>query len=364
MKLKEICDLLEQWAPLSYQEEYDNSGLLVGDPEQEIKGLLVSLDCLEEIVEEAIQKKCNLIVSHHPIIFKGLKSLTGQNYIERTLLKAIKNNIALYAIHTNLDNIQTGVNAKIAEKLELINTKVLVPKKKQLKQLITYIPKTHTEIVKQALFSVGAGALGDYSECSYTVEGCGTFKGGESSNPHIGEKQQLTTVIEDRLEIVFPTYLESKVVSKLKSVHPYEEVAYGVVALNNEHFQVGSGMIGELDVGISEKEFLNQLKTKFNANCIRHTALLNRKVKKIAVCGGSGSFLLDSAKKSLADVYVTSDFKYHEFFDAENQILIADIGHYESEQYTKDLIADFLRKNFPKFAVHLSEVNTNPVNYL
>ena len=364
MKLQELCRKLEEWAPLSYQESYDNSGLLVGDPRVDLTGVLVSLDCVEGVVDEAIERGCNVVVSHHPIIFKGLKSLTGKDYVERTVLKAIKNDIALYAIHTNLDNVHTGVSKIMADRLGLENTRVLVPKKNLLKQLVTYVPIESVEIVRNALFDCGAGSVGKYSECSFSVEGVGSFKGGEESNPVFGTKGVRERVNEERIEMIFPIYLESTILEVLKKTHPYEEVAYSVISLENYHSYVGSGMIGELPESVNALDFLRNLKVKLKTDSIRHTSLSDNKIKKVALCGGAGSSLLSAARLASADVFVTGDFKYHEFFDAENEILIADIGHYESEQYTKDLIADFLRKNFPKFAVHLSEVNTNPVNYL
>jgi len=364
MKLKELCTSLEEWAPLAYQESYDNSGLIVGDLSTELTGVLVSLDCVEDVVEEAISKGCNAIVSHHPIVFKGLKSFTGKNYVERTLIKAIKNDIALYAIHTNLDNIHTGVNKMLADKIGLINTRVLVPKKEVIKQLVTYAMPADADSIRNALFEIGAGALGEYSECSFTVSGSGTFKGSQNSNPVVGEKGIRTCQVEERIEILFPAFMESKVISVLKNNHSYEEVAYSVFNLRNENQNVGSGMIGELSIAENSLDFLGTLKNNLNAEGIRYTSLVKNKIKKVAICGGSGSFLLQAAVRSGADVFITGDFKYHEFFDAENKIIIADVGHYESEQYTKDLIADFLSEKFPKFAVHLSEVNTNPINYL
>ena len=364
MKLRELCDKLEAWAPLAYQEGYDNSGLIVGDPNRDVTGVLVSLDAIEDVVEEAIQNQCNVIVSHHPIVFKGLKSLTGKNYVERTVLKAIKNDIALYALHTNLDNIHTGVSKKMADRLGLVNTRVLAPKRGFLKKLITYVPKQDAEMVRNALFDAGAGKLGAYSECAFSAEGIGTFKGSEASNPVIGEKEVREHVTEERIELIFPSIIESKLLSTLKSAHPYEEVAYQVISLDNTNPFVGSGMIGALKEPILDVDFLNLTKENLKTDCIRHTKLPNKKIKKVALCGGSGSFLLGDAKQAGADIFITSDFKYHEFFDAEKSIVIADIGHYESEQYTIDLIADFLRKNFPRFAVHLSKVNTNPINYL
>lgn len=364
MKLRELCDKLESWAPLAYQESYDNSGLIVGSLDQVVSGVLISLDCIESVVDEAIEKNCNVIVAHHPIVFKGLKTLTGKNYVERTVLKAIKNDIALYAIHTNLDNVDTGVNKAIANRLGLINTEVLVPKRGLLKKLITFVPKANVEEVRSALFEGGAGTIGPYSECNFSVEGVGTFKGSEASNPVYGEKGVREHLVEERVEMIFPSHISSKVLQALKSSHPYDEVAYQIITIDNANQFVGSGMIGELKEPILDLDFLKSTKEDLKIGCIRYSKLSNKKIKKIALCGGSGSFLLNDAKQAGADIFITSDFKYHEFFDAENSIVIADIGHYESEQYTIDLIADFLRKNFPRFAFHLSKVNTNPINYL
>ena len=364
MKLKELCSCLEEWAPLAYQESYDNSGLILGDDSVELTGVLVSLDCVEDVVDEAIARGCNLIVSHHPIVFKGLKSLTGKSYVERTLLKAIKNDIALYAIHTNLDNIHTGVNKMLADKIGLVNTQVLAPKKELIKQLVTYVPTLNAEFVRNELFKIGAGAFAEYSESSFSVSGNGTFKGSENSNPVLGKKGIREEPIEERIEIVFPAFMESLVLSTLKKYHPYEEVAYSVFTIDNENKNIGSGMIAELLEPQNPLDFLKLLKKNLKADGIRYTSVVNKQIKKVAICGGSGSFLLQAAIRSGADIFITGDFKYHEFFDAENKILIADVGHYESEQYTKDLIADFLSEKFPKFAIHLSEVNTNPINYL
>ena len=364
MNLRELCGKLEEWAPLAYQESYDNSGLIVGDPSQDVKGVLVSLDCVEAVVDEAIAQNCNMIVSHHPIVFKGLKSLTGKDYVERTVVKAIKNDIALYAIHTNLDNVDTGVSKMMADRLGLENTRVLAPKKGLIKQLVTYVPKDSAEIVRKALFEVGAGSIGEYSECNFSMEGQGTFKPSDKANPIIGESGVRELVIEERIELVFAAHQESNVLRALRNSHPYEEIAHSIYSLDNEHQYIGSGMVGELPKAVEEVEFLKSLKEKLKTDCVRHTSLLNKSIKKVALCGGAGSFLLKDAIRAGADVFITGDFKYHEFFDAENKVIIADIGHHESEQYTMDLIADFLRENFPKFAVRLSEVNTNPINYL
>ena len=364
MKVKDIVNYLETLAPRAYQESYDNSGLLTGDPAQEITGVLTTLDCTEGVVQEAVDRGLNMIVAHHPIIFKGLKKLTGSNYVERTVIKAIRANIAIYAIHTNLDNVHTGVNKKIAEKIGLKNLRVLVPKKDTLMKLVTFIPHEQAESVLAALHAAGAGEIGKYKNCSFNVEGTGKFMPTEGTNPHIGKTNQLESVKETRTEVIFPAHLEGRIIGALKKAHPYEEVAYYLTRLENENQEVGSGMVGELDQPLEPIEFLRRLKTNMTLNTIRHTQLLDKKVKKVAICGGSGSFLLRQAISEGADFLVTADFKYHEFFDAEGKITVADIGHYESEVYTKELIVGILKEKFPTFAVNFSTTDTNPVRYL
>lgn len=364
MKIKEITDYLETLAPLSLQESYDNAGLITGNKNTEITSVLITLDTTPEVVEEAIKKNANLIISHHPIIFKGLKKINGKNYVERTIIKAIKNEIAIYAIHTNLDNISEGVNAILCKKLGLINCKPLLSSENQLRKLVTFIPKTHLKKVSDAVFSAGAGHIGNYENCGFNAEGTGTFKAGENTNPFVGEKGKIHYEPEIRFETVFPSYIQHKVIDTLIESHPYEEVAYDIYKLENIFDKTGTGMIGELKNKISEFDFLKKIKTNLNAGIIRHTALLNKSIKKVALCGGSGSFLLKQAIKQKADIYISSDFKYHEFFDADNKILIADAGHFETEQFTKELIFDILTKKFNNFACFLSKVHTNPINYL
>jgi len=362
-KLKEITDYLEELAPLSLQESYDNAGLIIGDINSNISTVLVTLDITEEVIDEAIKKNAQLIVAHHPIVFSGLKKITGKNFIERSLIKAIKNDIAIYAAHTNLDSIIGGVNGKICEKLELQNCKILQPANGLLKKLVTFIPTDQLESARKAVFEAGAGYVGNYDSCSFSSEGTGSFKGNENSSPFVGEKGKIHSEKEIRLETIFPAYLQRTVIQALLKSHPYEEVAYDIYPIENKFNNIGSGMIGELPDAISEKEFSLQLKTTFNTGVIKHTQLRNKPVKRIALCGGSGAFLLKQAISSKADFFVTGDFKYHQFFDAENKTIVADIGHFESEQFTKELFYELLTKKFPKFAVQLSEANTNPVFY-
>ena len=363
-KIKDITQYLEGIAPKAYQETYDNSGLLTGNPDDKVRGVLLTLDTTEAVVKEAVEKQCNLIISHHPIIFKGLKSLTGKNYVERTILAAIKNNIAIYAIHTNLDSVSSGVNKKLGEMIGLEKLKILAPKKGLLSKLITFIPEDKTEQVLEKLHNAGAGNIGNYKNCSFRLEGTGTFMPVEGANPYIGNKGNLEMVRETRVEVIFPTYLNEKIIHTLLEVHPYEEVAYYLSHLDNAYQEIGSGMLGELQTEMEPKAFLLHLKDRLKLQSIRHTAFIDRPVKKVAVCGGSGSFLLQAAQKAGADVFVTADFKYHDFFDAEDQLIIADIGHYESEVNTKELLRDILQEKFSNFALILSETVTNPISYL
>jgi dinuclear metal center YbgI/SA1388 family protein len=364
MIIKEVTNYIEELAPLNYAEEFDNVGLLVGTYNTIVSGILVTLDTLEETVEEAIANNCNLIVSFHPIIFEGLKKLNGNSYVERVVLKAIRNNIAIYAPHTALDNSKNGVSAKICEVLGLQNTKILIPKKGIIKKLTTYVPIKNADALRNSLFSANAGSIGNYDNCSFNIEGQGTFKGNENSNPVLGEKGKQHTEKEIKISIVFESKNEASILNALKEHHPYEEVAYEIVTTENVHQNIGMGMMGELSSAMNEKDFLLFVKNTMKTDCIRHSAFINKKIKKVAVLGGSGSFAISNAKKAGADAYLSADFKYHEFFKAENTILLADIGHYESEQFTKNLLVDYLTKKISNFAVILSEKSTNPIYYI
>jgi len=363
MKIKDVITSLEGIAPPSLQEGYDNAGLITGDPNTECTGILISLDATTAIVEEAKKKGSNLIVSHHPIVFSGLKKITGQNYVQKTVISAIKNDIALYAIHTNLDNVLNGVNGKIAQLLELKNASVLVPKESQLKKLYTFVPLIDADKVRQAIFDAGGGHIGNYEECSFNAEGFGTFKGGLNTHPYVGKPGEIHRENEIKIEVIFPSWLENRILKGLLAAHPYEEVAYDIIGLGNRSSSMGSGVIGELKEPADEKTFLKTLKEKFKLKVIKHTGLLNKPISRVAVCGGAGSFLISSALSAGADCFITSDIKYHEFFDANDRMVIADIGHYESEQFTINLLQEFLEQKFPTFAVLKTEVNTNPVQY-
>lgn len=363
MKIKELTQYLESVAPLAYQESYDNSGLIVGSMDDEVNKALISLDCTEEVVDEAIAKGCDIIVSHHPIVFKGLKKFNGRNYVERTVIKAIKNNIALYAIHTNLDNVTGGVSSKIANKLNLTNQAILSSKAGLLKKLVVYVPRMDVEAVRQALFEAGAGSIGDYNECSFNTAGYGTFRPLDGANPAVGTVGVQERVEETKIEVIFPSNIERQVVVAMLASHPYEEVAYHILSLDNTLPYVGSGVIGNLDEPMAPRSFLKYLKESLNLKVIRHTALLDKDIERVAVCGGAGGFLLEDAKRSGADVFITADYKYHEFFDAEGQLVIADVGHFESEQFTQELLLEVINKKFANFAVCLTETDTNPIQY-
>lgn len=362
-RIQDVISYLNQWAPPAYQESYDNATLLCGDRNSQVTGILCTLDCTEQVVEEAISLGANLIVAHHPIVFKGLKSLTGKNYVERTMIKAIKHDVAIFAIHTNLDHVGTGVNKRISDRLGLTETKILQPKKEILSKLVFFVPVEEKGKVIDAVFSAGAGQIGEYKDCSFQVEGTGTFTPSEKANPFSGQRGTPQYEKEVRVEVILPSYLSTTVVHALKKAHPYEEVAYYLSALENENQEVGAGMIGQLSQAMDGLDFLDFLKSKMNLKILKHTTLISKKIHKVAVCGGAGIFLLSDAKRAGADAFVTSDIKYHEFFDAEGQLILCDIGHYESEIFTKELLGELLSQNFPNIALYLTKVVTNPTSY-
>lgn len=364
MIVKEVTNILEEFAPLSYAESFDNVGLLVGDANSKVTGVLVTLDTLEVVIDEAISKNCNLIVSFHPIIFEGLKKITGANYVERVVIKAIQNSIAIYSMHTALDNNNAGVNAKICEVLGLTNTQILIPQQGSIKKLTTYVPIDAVDSLKKALYNSGAGNIGNYSNCSFTTEGTGSYKANENAKPSKGKIGEVHLEKEAQIHITFSKSKEGAVLNALFKNHPYEEVAYEITTLENTNQNLGMGMTGELSKPVSELGFLEFLKKRMNVSCIRHTNLLNQNISKVAVLGGSGAFAIHAAKQSGAQIFISSDIKYHEFYQAESKIVIADIGHYETEQFTKNLLVDYLTKKIPNFAIRLSESITNPIKYL
>ena len=363
MIVQDVINHLETYAPLAYAEDFDNVGLLVGNKKSSVTGVLVTLDTLETVVDEAIENNCNLIVSFHPIIFKGLKKITGKNYVERVVLKAIKHDIAIYAIHTALDNHANGVNDIISNQLDLQHKKILIPQAQTIKKLTTYVPKDEAEQLRTVLFTAGAGSIGNYDNCSFNIEGTGTYNANTNANPTKGQIGKTHYEAETKITVTFAKHLESKIISTLLKNHSYEEVAYEIITLENKNQNIGMGMIGTLKTPMAELDFLKYLKEKMNTEAIRHSQLLGKPIKKVAVLGGSGSFAINAAKAAGADVFITADLKYHDFFTAEKQIVLADIGHYESEQYTKNGLVAHLTKKFTNFAIILSNINTNPVKY-
>ncbi len=363
MRIVDIIKELENWAPRSWQESYDNAGLIIGDKQMECTGVLCALDATEAIIEEARVRGCNLVVAHHPIVFGGLKRIDPDHYVGKALIRAIKHDIAIYAIHTNLDNFLGGVNAAMADRLGLVNRRVLLPKAQTLRKLSTYVPADHLDAVSVALFHVGAGHIGRYDHCSFRQAGEGTFRGLEGANPHVGTVGEMHREAEWKLEVLYPTHRESAILEALRSAHPYEEVAYDLIPLSNTHPEIGAGLVGELQTGQDAEAFLESVKAAFGCAVLRHTLSDGRPIRRVALCGGAGSFLITSALSNGIDAYLTADLKYHEFFDAEGKMVLVDLGHYESEQFTIDLVQRFLAKKFPTFAVLKTNQSTNPIRY-
>mgnify|MGYP000035899824 CR=1 FL=1 len=364
MKIKEILNALEMFAPLPLQDGFDNAGLQIGLTDAEATGALLCLDVTEAVVDEAITLGYNLIVSHHPLIFKGFKSVTGKDYVERCVIKAIKNDIVIYSMHTNLDNALQGVNYKIAEKIGLKQVRILEPKENALLKLVTYVPVKQADKVRNALFEAGCGCIGNYDACSYNVEGKGTFRAGEGTHPFCGKTGELHTEEEVRIETILPAYRKAAATKVLLSAHPYEEPAFDFYPVENVWNQAGAGVIGELEEPETEGDFLRRIKQTFEVGCLKHSRLTGRLIQKVALCGGAGAFLLPRAVSSHADVFITGEVKYHDYFFYENSILVTEIGHYESEQYTKDLIYSLLSKAFPSLELRMTRINTNPIKYL
>lgn len=363
MELHKILPILEEMAPLQYAEDFDNVGLLVGNANQDITGILVCHDALESVIDEAIEKQCNLVVCFHPILFSGIKKITGKNYVERAILKAIKNDIAIYAVHTALDNHKKGVNKIFCDALGLTNPKILVPKANFIKKLVTYTIPENAEKLRNSLFDAGAGKIGNYEDCSFNSQGIGTYLGNEDSNPEIGSRFEFVENTEIKIEVTFEKHLESKVLQALFKNHVYEEVAYEIYSLDNLHQNIGLGMVGEFENALTEAEFLQFVKEKMQCGGIRHSEFTGKPIKKVAVLGGSGSFAIKKAIASGADAFLTADLKYHQFYEAEGKLLLADIGHFESERFTKNYIVDYLKEKITNFAIVLSDKNTNPVQY-
>ncbi|WP_029903704.1 Nif3-like dinuclear metal center hexameric protein [Prevotella sp. 10(H)] len=364
MKIKEILHAIEQLAPVPLQESYDNSGVQVGDINQEAKGAVVCIDVTEAVMDEAVALGCNLIISHHPLAFRAFKSLTGKNYVERCMMKACKHDIVVYAAHTNLDNAYQGINYYLAEMLNLQHVRILEPQRGKLLKLVTFVPHSHAELVRNTLFNAGAGNIGNYDSCSYNVSGEGTFRAGEEANPFTGDIGELHTEPEVRIEMILPTYKQADVQRSLIAVHPYEEPAYDFYVLENTWAQAGSGIVGTLPEESDEEDFLYLLKDTFHLKTILHSALRGKPVRDVAICSGGGAFLIPKAISYSADVFITGEAKYNDYYDVEDKILLATVGHYESEIFTKNIFFDIISKKYPNFTVYMSGFDVNPVNYL
>ena len=363
LKAGEVVKKLESIAPLSYQESYDNSGWITGDPDEEVQAVLVALDLTMEVLEDAIENGENLIITHHPLIFKPISQLVKGDPVQEMLMKAIKHDIMIYAAHTNLDNAWDGVNRELANRIGLQNFRILQSHSDILKKLVVFVPENYAEDVRSAIFKAGAGNIGDYDSCSYNLQGRGSFRAGENADPFAGEKEEYHFEAEQRIETVVPVHLLDDVLTAMEQAHPYEEVAHDVFPLDNKHDRVGAGALGELPEELPTEDFLQMIKEKLDVKILRYAGNLPDKIKNVAVSGGAGSFLIRDAIGAKADVFITADLKYHDFFQAGNRILLVDAGHFETEQFTKHLIRDLLTENFSNFAVRISQVNTNPVNY-
>lgn len=365
MTHQDIVNIIEDFAPPSLQESYDNSGWQFGNPEVECTGVLIALDLTEAVMDEAKEQGCNLIITHHPVIFSGLKQLIGKNTVQRLIISGIQSGISVYSCHTNLDNLKLGVNKKIANKLGLEQTHILAPNDSRLLKLSVFVPYEAEEKVREAIFGAGAGNIGNYSECSFTTKGVGTFTPGEESNPYSGTpKGERYYADELKIEFLVPYHLKRRVYQAMIDAHPYEEVAHEWYLIDNQNQDIGAGMCGLLPREYELGELLDLVKNNMNTEVIRYTPMpQEKKFRKIAVCGGSGSFLLNEAKRQGCDALITADFKYHQFFEAEGAIMIMDIGHFESEQFTSEIFYDIIKDKIPNFAVRISKINTNPIKY-
>lgn len=364
MKIKDIISAVEQLAPRPLQEKFDNSGVQIGDVSQEVKSVLLCIDVTENVLEEAVRLGCNLIISHHPLAFHSFKSLTGKNYVERCMIKACKHDIVVYAAHTNLDNAVGGVNFQLAKILNLQQVRILSPKEKSLMKLVTFVPVSHIDSVRNVLFSAGAGSIGNYDACSYNVLGEGTFRAGNNANPYVGELGKMHIEQEVRIEVVLPAFKQSEVLRALLAVHPYEEPAYDFYALENMWMQAGSGVVGTLSEPMEEEDFLYFLKDSLHLSSIRHSAYRGNLIRDVALCGGSGAFLIPQAINYGADIFITGEAKYNDFYDVEDKLLLAVVGHYESEICTKDIFYDLLTEKFSGLNLNMSQFDVNPVKYL
>lgn len=361
IQIKEILGHLDTLAPFKYTESFDNTGLLIGDSNQSVTKALICLDVTDQVIDQAIAEGYDLIIAFHPLIFKGLKSIGTQDRVGRCVTRLIRHDIALIAIHTNLDKSMQGVNQMISQKIGLDAMRFLMPEQ-TMSKLVTYVPHAHVDVVRESLIQAGAGQIGEYGGCSFSSLGEGTFIPSKNSNPYVGEKEKMHREAEARLEMLVPHHLKSKAVQSLLAAHPYEEVAYDLYPVEVGGSIAGMGMVGELAKPMSPKAFLSHLQTVFGTPNIRYSAY-NKQIQTVAVLGGSGAFALGAAMGCGADALVTADLKYHDFFIPQEQLMLIDIGHFESEQFTLQILKDYLSKKIINFAFDLTSVNTNPVCY-
>ncbi len=364
MKIKEITAHLEHLAPLYLQEDYDNSGLQVGDIDKELTSVMLCLDVTKQVVDEAISLGANMIISHHPMIFKGIKSLRPGRELDDMIIKAIKNDICIYSAHTNLDSMLGGVSYALADKLGLVDVKPLQVSKGKLYKIVVYAPRTHTQSLSDAIFRTGAGEIGNYSKCSFTVSGEGSFFPKDGANPYIGKCGELEILAEDKIEVLAKDVELSAVVDAIRANHPYEEPAYDIIEVEQKYAKAALGVVGYLPNPMTVVGFLANVK-ELTGSGVKYSDFNKEMIHKVALCGGSGSFLIGGASAVGADAYLTGDIKYHDFFGYEDKMLLADIGHYESEKYTIELIHNFLVEKFGEnIDINTTKIKTNPINYL
>ena len=364
MKIKEVIQFLEQKFPLHWQEDFDNCGVQCGDKERELTGIVVCFDMSEAVIDEALAQGSNMVISHHPIIYKhGLKKIEPTNRVGKIIYKALENKILLYSMHTNIDSGKAGGNVLFAKKLELQNLSVLVPKENQFCKLVVFVPAENSALLKEAMFKIGCGNIGNYSHCSYSCEGIGSFKPLTGVNPHIGKHNRLERVDEERIEMIFPKNIKRQVIETLYGHHPYEEPAFDIITLENQNREVGLGRIGLLPTSMLAKDFILYIKEKLNLDFVKFSGNRDAEIKKVAVCGGGGASFISEALTAGVNAYITGDLKYHDFFIPENKMLLIDIGHFEGEHFIREIITSLLQENFNTFATHFTEVEIPVIHH-
>ncbi len=367
MKVNDIHSILAAWAPKEIAWERDNVGLQVGDPEANVRGVLVCLDCTEQVILEARKQKADLIVSHHPLLFRAPKSITTADETGRAIRALIENKTNLYSAHTNLDFTAGGTSFAIAEALRLKNVEFLRKSYEVDKKIVTFVPRLHTQKVRNAMAEAGAGIIGNYDYCSFGIAGTGSFRGNSAANPAIGTKGKLESAEEIRLEMIGKQWNTEKIVKAMIAAHPYETVAYDIYPLQNASTEFGMGIIGTLKQPMGLSSFLQLVKKQLNARVLRRTTALNNVVQRIAACGGAGGELVDTAIAQHADVFITADVRYHDFHHATGKITLIDAGHFETEHPVVNAVVRKLnteiRKLGQRIPVRAAKTSTNPIYY-